>query len=139
LVAILIAFMVAANALLWLVSTLVPTFDANQAQENEFIGAAGAHPSLALVALVLMPPILEETIFRGFMFPALAKRVGVMGGAILSSILFGIAHWQANIGIYTFVLGLLLCFMYVRLRSIVPGILLHMLNNYLALIALTTK
>jgi uncharacterized protein len=58
-----------------------------------------------------------------------------MWGAVLSSGLFALAHGQANIAIYTFPLGLLLCFMYVRLGSIVPGMALHMINNYLAFVA----
>jgi membrane protease YdiL (CAAX protease family) len=139
LVGILVVFVVASNVLLLLVSVLDPSFNANQPQTNEFTGATKSHHSLALIALVLLPPVLEETIFRGFIFPALAKRTGVIWGAVISSVIFGVAHFQANIGIYTFVLGLLLCFMYVRLRSIVPGIFLHMLNNYLAFIALSSK
>jgi membrane protease YdiL (CAAX protease family) len=139
LVGILVVFLVASNLLLDLVSVLVPSFNANQAQNNDFIGASGSHHSLALVALVLLPPVLEETIFRGFMFPALAKKWGVVWGAVISSAVFGLAHAQANISIYTFLLGLLLCFMYVRLRSIFPGMALHMLNNYLAFIALAHK
>ena len=138
LAAILVIFMVVVNVALIMVSVLVPHFDPNQAQQNEFTHAGG-HNNLALIALVLLPPVLEETIFRGFVFPAIAKRAGLIWGAVLSSVIFGIAHWQANISIYTFVLGLLLCFMYVRLRSIVPGILLHMVNNYLAFIALGGK
>jgi membrane protease YdiL (CAAX protease family) len=136
---ILLVFMIAANLLLVVVSVLVPGFDANQTQDNEFIGAAKTHQNLALVALVLIPPVLEETIFRGFLFPAIAKRSGLVWGAILSSVIFGLAHMQANIGVYTFVLGLLLCFMYVRTKSIIPGIFLHMLNNYLAFVAFTGK
>jgi membrane protease YdiL (CAAX protease family) len=136
---VLVVFVVAANILLLIVSALVPGFNANQAQDNEFIGAAKTHHNLALVALVLLPPVLEETIFRGFLFPAISKRTGVIWGAVLSSVIFGLAHMQANIGIYTFLLGLLLCFMYVRTKSIVPGIVLHMLNNYLAFWAFTNK
>jgi membrane protease YdiL (CAAX protease family) len=139
LLGILALFYVLASGTLWLVSVLVPSFNANQAQQNDFIGAAPSHHSLALFALVILPPILEETIFRGFMFAALAKRWGVVWGAILSSAIFGLAHAQANISIYTFLLGLLLCFMYVRLRSIVPGMFLHALNNYLAFIALSSR
>jgi membrane protease YdiL (CAAX protease family) len=139
LVGILAVFVVAANVLLVVVSLLWPGFDANQAQNNEFIGAAKTHHNLALVALVLLPPVLEETIFRGFLFPAIARRTGLVWGAVISSVIFGLAHLQANIGVYTFVLGLLLCFMYVRTRSILPGIFLHMLNNYLAFMAFTGK
>lgn len=139
LVGILVIFVVLSNLALDLVTVLVPGFNPNQAQNNDFIGAAPQHHSLALVALVLLPPVLEETIFRGFLFPALAKKWGVAWGAVISSAVFGIAHAQANISIYTFVLGLLLCYMYYRLKSIFPGMALHMLNNYLAFIALTGK
>ncbi len=88
---------------------------------------------------MLIPPIIEETVFRGFIFPAFSKRFGVIIGALLSSLLFGFAHLQYNVGVYTVVLGLLLCLLYIKLRSIVPGIFLHMLNNYLAFVALTHK
>jgi membrane protease YdiL (CAAX protease family) len=81
---------------------------------------------------VLLPPIIEETIFRGFIFPAISTRTGVIWGAILSSLLFGAFHGQANVFVYTAILGLLLCFMYVRTKSIIPGMVLHMLNNFLA-------
>ena len=135
----LIVFIVLANVALIVVKLLDPGFDANQAQTNDFTKAAGSHRSLALIALVLIPPIFEETIFRGFIFPALSKRAGLIWGAVLSSMLFGAAHGQPNLFVYTSILGLLLCFMYVKTRSIVPGVLLHMVNNYLAFLALTGK
>jgi len=140
LVGILLVFMLSIGVILTLVSVLVPGFNASQAQTNDFTATThGSGHSLSLIALVLLPPVLEETIFRGFIFPAIAKRAGMVWGAILSSVLFGIAHLQANVSVYTFVLALLLCFMYVRLKSIVPGIFVHMLNNYLAFIALSSK
>lgn len=133
-----ILFALLIGPLLQLVALLDPNFQPNQPQENDFLSAAGNHKVLAFLALVVLPPIVEETVFRGFIFPALAKRWGFWIGAIISSILFGFAHLQANVSIYTFVLGVLLCYLYVRLKSIWPGIGLHMLNNYLAYVALTT-
>lgn len=123
-----------------LVKHFFPAFNPDQAQTNEFISTAPGLPQkLSFVALVIIPPILEETIFRGFMFPAMAKRFGPVMGAILASILFGLAHLQVNVGIYTFLLGLLLCLMYYKLRSTVPGMVLHALNNYAAYMALLHK
>ncbi len=139
LIAIMFIFVIGVNLLLWLVTVFVPGFNANQAQDSQLIGQAKTHPNTALIGLVLLPPVLEETIFRGFLFPALAKKWGVVMGAVISSVIFGIAHWQANISVYTFLLGLLLCFMYLRLKSIFPGMAVHMLNNYLAFIALSGK
>lgn len=133
-----IIFSISIYALMILISFLIPGFDANQAQTNEFTESVATNPNLVLVALVIFPPIIEELIFRGFIFPALSQRRGVVFGAVMSSALFGLAHLQPNVAIYTFLIGLVLCFMYVRLKSIVPGILLHMVNNYLAYIALAS-
>lgn len=140
LVAIFVIFLVGVTVLLAVVSILIPAFNANQTQSNDFTGTVAKHHRvISLLALVIIPPIIEETVFRGFIFPAFAKRWGTVAGAVTSSVLFGLAHLQANISLYTFFLGLLLCFMYVRLKSVFPGMALHMLNNYLALLAMTAK
>jgi membrane protease YdiL (CAAX protease family) len=136
---IMLIFIILANLAFIAVKFLVPGFNANQAQTNDFTSSVTTHRSLALVALVLVPPIFEETIFRGFIFPALSKKMGIIWGAILSSVIFGIAHGQPNLFVYTTILGLLLCFMYRRTGSIIPGIMLHMLNNLLAFVAISSK
>lgn len=112
------------------IQALDPHFNANQAQTNEFTG--GHFSVISLLALVIIPPFVEETTFRGFMFPAFAKRFGLIFGAILTSLLFGFAHLQGNISVYTFILSLLLCGLYTRTGSIIPGIAVHMINNYVA-------
>jgi membrane protease YdiL (CAAX protease family) len=136
-----IAFGILVSLAFSLVAWLYPSFNADQVQANEFTEAA-TNPQtrrLSFIALVLIPPVIEEIIFRGFIFPAFSKKRGVIFGAITSSLLFGLAHLQGNVTVYTIVLGLLLCLMYVKLRSIVPGMVLHMINNYLAFMALTSK
>ena len=124
---------------LFAVAKQLPGFDPGQAQQNYYIQIAANHRLVAFAALVVLPPILEETVFRGFVFPALAKRWGMVQGALVSSIIFGLAHAQANLDLYTYVMALALCFMYVRLRSIFPGMALHMVNNYLAYVTLFHK
>ncbi|HUC20491.1 MAG TPA: type II CAAX endopeptidase family protein [Candidatus Polarisedimenticolaceae bacterium] len=119
-----------------LVKLIYPAYNPAQAQTNEF---TQAHSSISLWALVILPPLIEETVFRGFIFPAFAKRYGVIFGALISSILFAVAHLQLNVSVYTLVLGLLLCFLYVRLGSIIPGIGIHMLNNYIAYMAINQQ
>ncbi len=127
------ALIVAANII---IQIIYPNFNPDQPQVNEFTKSPSA---LGLWALVILPPLVEETVFRGYMFPAFAKRHGLVVGAIISSLLFAIAHWQLNVSVYTFILGLLLCFLYTRLGSIIPGMALHMLNNYIAYMALNQK
>lgn len=136
----LVAFIAAASLAISLADWLIPGFDANQAQTTEFASAnTQTQKTLAFIALVLIPPVLEETIFRGFMLAAFAKSFGYVWGAILSSVIFALAHGQANVGVYTFVLGLVLCAMYIKFRSIIPGIMLHMVNNGLAFWAMFGK
>lgn len=135
----LVVFIVGIELIYQLVQYLLPGFDPNQAQENEFTVAVPEFKLFSLLALVIFPPLVEEAIFRGFMFPAFSKRLGLIGGAIASSILFGLAHMQANIIVYTFFIGLVLCFLYARTRSIIPGIILHMVNNYIAYMAISQK
>jgi membrane protease YdiL (CAAX protease family) len=128
-------------AVLTLVAALIPAFNANQEQVNEFTkpSTSAYIRIVSLFALVIIPPIIEETIFRGFIFPAFAKHYGIIAGALISSLLFGIAHFQPNVSIYTFILGLILCRLYYKFGSIVPGIAFHMLNNYLAYYAIYHK
>jgi membrane protease YdiL (CAAX protease family) len=135
-----VLFLGIAYVALVLTKVLLPGFDPNQEQVNEFTTAiTGSTRIISFFALVIIPSIIEEIIFRGFMFPAFAGKVGVLLGALFSSLLFGLAHLQPNVGVYTVVLGLLLCYMYKRTGSIIPGIALHMINNYVAFAALTGK
>lgn len=136
-IAMFVVFIAIAYMALILTKLLLPGFDPNQAQVNEFTSAVtGNARIISFLALVVIPPIVEEILFRGFMFPAFAGRVGIFFGALFSSLLFGLAHLQANVGVYTIVLGLLLCYMYKRTGSIIPGMALHMINNYVAFAAL---
>lgn len=139
-IAMFVAFVALAYVALIITKILLPGFDPNQAQVNEFTSAiTGNARIISFFALVVIPPIVEEILFRGFMFPAFAGRVGIFFGALFSSMLFGFAHLQANVGVYTVVLGLLLCYMYKRTGSIIPGMALHMINNYVAFAALMGK
>jgi membrane protease YdiL (CAAX protease family) len=139
-----IGFFFLITAVYAIVGLLFHGFDPNQPQVNAFTNPTT--PSALIIsylALVAVPPILEETVFRGFVFPAFSKRFGLIWGAVITSVLFGLAHalsgWDPNVMVYTFVLSLLLCTMYWRLGSIWPGVLLHMINNYIAFVGIMHK
>ncbi len=133
-------FVVLVNVVFVVVEWFFPAFNAAQPQANDFTSpATSAARRLSLLALVVLPPIVEETVFRGFIFPALSKGNGVVVGAVITSLLFGLAHLQFNVSLYTLILSLILCYMYYRLRSIWPGVVLHMINNYIAFVALLHK
>lgn len=53
-----------------------------------------ARVSMLLFAVlgVLVAPLVEETIFRGFLYPIIARRTGVAAGIAITGILFGMLH-----------------------------------------------
>lgn len=133
----LILFIVLVAIVFAIVAVLAPAIDLNQAQDVAFsFGHSNLGLGISFVATVLLAPIVEELYFRGLMLPAVAKRFGWIFGVLGSSVFFAILHLQANVIIYTFLLGVVLCFFYIRLKSIIPGIFLHMINNLIAFVVI---
>ncbi len=90
---------------------------------------AGAHdPGLilgfALMACVLAP-FVEELVFRGFVFNALARYAPFWGAALLSGAAFGLAHWDASAFAPLWAGGVVLAWTYWRSRSLVSSMLAH--------------
>lgn len=120
-----------------IISVLLPQVNLNEAQKSGFeLGRHGSGLVASFIVTVLIAPVIEEVYFRGFLLPAFSARWGDLVGIGLSGMLFGVLHMQINVGIYTFILGVLLGLMYRRTQSIIPGILLHVLNNALAFFVL---
>lgn len=76
---------------------------------------------LMLMALgILVAPLVEETIFRGCIYPVIARRFGITTGIVATGALFGLAHAQQLGGAWGQI-GLLICvgivLTYVRARA----------------------
>ncbi len=85
---------------------------------------------------VVAAPVFEEVVFRGIFFRVLWGRIGLVAAALVSSLVFGLVHGILPAIIGTAIIGLYLCYMYVRTGSIIPGIILHALNNLVAVVLL---
>ena len=110
--------------------TLFPWFDPNQAQNVGFNGLFGvADRLLAFVSLVVIAPIAEEIIFRGWLYGKLRSRLSLIPAALLVSLLFGFLHGQWNVAVNVFAMSLVLCGLREITGTIYSGILLHMLKN----------
>lgn len=104
-----------------------------QAQDTGFNEAASTSElAIAFLALVVVAPIVEELLFRGFVFKGLRQSLGAWPAIIVSALIFGLAHLQVNVGIDTFALGLVLAFLVHKTGSIYPAIVLHAMKNGLA-------
>jgi membrane protease YdiL (CAAX protease family) len=102
------------------------------------LGADDSDLALAAVALLVCvaAPIAEELFFRGFCFTALRRWIGVIPGAIATGVIFGLIHAGSADAVFLVPLaffGVALCFLYHRSGSLLPCMVLHALNNSLAL------
>lgn len=131
------AYFLITITLMLLVKQFIQGFDAEQAQDVGFKGSQ-QWPELlaAFVGLVVLTPLFEETLLRGVLFRGLRQKLPFTVSALITSLLFGLAHMQWNVGVDTFALGLVLCFLVEKTDSIVPAILLHALKNSIAFLYL---
>jgi membrane protease YdiL (CAAX protease family) len=98
----------------------------------------------AAIFVCVIAPVAEEFFFRGFIFGALrrwrielaGRNIGTVVAAVLTGILFGLAHTGSASSQYLIPLGFLgfvLCLLRWRTRSLYPCMALHSVNNSLAL------
>lgn len=122
-----------ASLLVYLVVQFVPGFNATQAQEVGFSNLVQRYEMvLAFITLVVIAPLAEETLFRGYLYGKLRKAVPLWVAIILTSALFGLLHGQWNVGLDVFVLSIVMCILRELTGSIWAGVLLHMIKNGLA-------
>lgn len=88
---------------------------------------------LFLIYVCLLGPILEEIIFRGFILKSMQK-YGNLTAIIVSSILFSMFHLNLVQFINPVLMGIVLAFITVKSKSIVPSIIAHIFNNTITFI-----
>ena len=116
-------------ALNWLkLDFLLPPDTAQQVMDK-----AGGNLIATLILVGIVGPIAEEIFFRGFVLTGLMKRFGVTRSLLLSSLLFGIFHFDPGAIVPTFILGLALGWVYLKTGALWPAIFAHGLHNSLAI------
>jgi glutamate-5-semialdehyde dehydrogenase len=96
------------------------------------------HPWSATLALIVVAPLTEEFVCRYMVLGGLLRRVRPRRAILLSAVLFSALHlslWQAPV---TFLLGLLLGWVYYRTRSLSACIAGHALHNGVVLLTATS-
>jgi membrane protease YdiL (CAAX protease family) len=82
-----------------------------------------------LVMAVTIVPVCEETFFRGYLFPGLARAMPMWAAIITSALVFGAAHADINSFAPLAVIGAALAVLRWRTGSLWPGILFHAAIN----------
>lgn len=128
-----IIYLICAGVLVTLVSILVPGFDAEEAQDVGFENITSQFEYiLAFITLVLLAPVAEEVLVRGYLYGKLRKVMPIISAAIISSLLFSLMHFQWNVAINVLPLAIVMVALREMTGSIWSGIFLHMLKNGVA-------
>ncbi|MEI7683309.1 MAG: CPBP family intramembrane glutamic endopeptidase [Candidatus Saccharibacteria bacterium] len=121
-----------------------PGVNLEQQQQIGFQAAHGYSLIVVFVSLVVLPPVAEEIVARGFLYLGLKSKLPVIWAAIFTSLIFASAHlqfgsnapllWAAAID--TFILSMVLVFLREKTGHLWSSIGLHMIKNSLAFMAL---
>lgn len=101
-------------------------------QSGENLVMATTNPTARLVLFLLIcviAPVLEELIFRGFVYAGLRRRMPLVGGVVASAMLFALMHNSLQALLPIGLIGVVLAVLYERNRSVLPSIICHALNN----------
>ena len=80
---------------------------------------------------VIVAPLCEEYIYRHLLLVPM-RRFGDMQAALISSLIFGLGHFNFDQFLYTFLFGFSLAIVTIRRNSVIPAIVIHALNNLIA-------
>lgn len=94
---------------------------------------------MMMVAGIMVAPLVEEVMFRGFLYPIVARRLGVRAGVGLTGLLFGMMHamqlWGGWGQIALLVcVGIVLTYARARTGTLLASYLLHLGYNSLLLL-----
>lgn len=122
----------------------IPGFPSTQAQDVGFGHMVKRYEYiLAFLTLVVVAPLAEETLFRGYLYGKIRKRAPFIVTMLLVSLVFASLHlpgvnssghfqWQWNVALDVFALSLVLTSLREVTENIWAGVLVHMIKNGIA-------
>jgi len=141
-----IVYMLLAGILLAAITALIPGFNPDEAQDVGFENLNKYYEYiLAFTTLVIVAPIAEEVLVRGYLYGKLRKVLSAFSTILITAILFALLHLgigsteqggftvtQWNVALNILPLGIVLAVLRETTGSIWAGVLLHMLKNGVA-------
>jgi len=94
---------------------------------------------ILFLAVVVVAPITEEALFRGFLQQRLEAATDVTRGVLLTSLVFGFIHFNPWAFVQIVIIGVFLGVVAQRSGSIAGTVVMHSFNNGLALIFANVK
>ena len=109
--------------------------DQEQTTLKDLGAGNGTATTIVIGALVVgVAPFIEEFFFRGFFYGSLRTQFSFLGAAAIDGLVFGAVHAPTGVQAVPplIALGFALCVAYEATGSILPGVVLHTLNNMIA-------
>ncbi|MBZ5701806.1 MAG: CPBP family intramembrane metalloprotease [Acidobacteriia bacterium] len=96
--------------------------------------------ALLMLMAVLVAPLIEETVFRGYLYPLFARSFGVPAAIGITGVLFGILHgaqlgWTRELVVMMSLVGMVFTYGRARARTVLGSYLLHL--GYNSMISVT--
>ncbi|MEH6992796.1 type II CAAX endopeptidase family protein [Neobacillus drentensis] len=89
---------------------------------------------LAILVSSVIGPILEEIVFRKIIFGTLHKRFNFFLSALISSVIFALAHMEPHHILLYSAMGFTFAFLYVKTKQILVPIFAHVAMNTLVVV-----
>lgn len=89
---------------------------------------------LEILALCILGPVLEELVYRGFVYRRFCQVGSQAVAAIGSSVIFGLLHFNFVQCIYAFAVGLLLAYIIIKTGSLAVAVAAHMIMNLVSVL-----
>lgn len=102
----------------------------------EVFGTDVAGFTFAFLIAVIIAPFVEELFFRGFVLQTLAKKISPFWGVVLTALIFASVHFEFRSIMPLLILSVVLNVLYLKTKSIWPGIVFHVMNNSIAFLIL---
>lgn len=127
------------------VTHFVPSLNVDQQQQIGFTDVQGfLQLAATFVSLVVLPPLTEEIMFRGFLYGSLKKGAPTAVAVIATSLIFASLHLAEGgsggplyiAALDTFILSLVLIYLREKTGSLWASITLHSFKNFVAFTAL---
>ncbi len=93
------------------------------------------NPVAFFFMIVIAAPLLEELLFRGIILDGFLKNYHPWKAIFFSAFLFALIHGNLSQGVGAFLGGLLIGWIYWKSQSVIPGIIIHLVNNLVAFIS----
>lgn len=87
---------------------------------------------LGIICIAIVGPVLEEFLFRGAITKVLLEKYSPVKAILISGLIFGIFHLNPAQVVGACLSGFLFAWLYYRTGSLIPCILIHILNNSLS-------